>query len=213
VLQWNAQAKRAGVRRRVFCASLADVFDAEAPEGALPWLWELIRVCDWLDFLMLTKRADRIALSLPASWWTGGPWRNVWLGVTAEDQRRWNERIPLLQDVPAVVRFVSVEPQVDEIKTLRADLHGIHWMIMGGESGGGARPYDMTWTRRLLSDCLAAGVAPFVKQIGAKPYVSYVAMGEVCTSPLVKLGDRKGGTPEEWPPDLRVREFPRRAAA
>lgn len=106
-LKWNAAAK-AGERHRVFCASMADVFEAEAPAGQIERLWSLIRETPHLDWLLLTKRPERIAASLPADWGEG--YANVWLGASVEDQPRANERVPHLVRVPAVVRFLSMEP-------------------------------------------------------------------------------------------------------
>ena len=107
-LKWNREAEAAGERRKVFCASMADVFDADAPVGALERLWGLIRQTPNLDWLLLTKRPERIADSLPSDWGDGYP--NVWLGATAEDQEMADKRIPILLSVPAVVRFLSLEP-------------------------------------------------------------------------------------------------------
>lgn len=90
--RWNKQAVKDGVRRRVFCASMADVFDPEAPAGALERLWQLIRETPQLDWLLLTKRPERIASSLPADWGKG--WHNVWLGTSVENQEAADKRIP-----------------------------------------------------------------------------------------------------------------------
>ncbi|MCI0671755.1 MAG: phage Gp37/Gp68 family protein, partial [Myxococcaceae bacterium] len=116
-LKWNAAAAKAGERRRVFCASMADVFDAEAPDGALERLWALIRATPALDWLLLTKRPGRIRHSLPADWGDGYP--NVWLGTTVEDQERAEQRIPVLLDVPARVHFLSCEPLLGPVDVSR----------------------------------------------------------------------------------------------
>ncbi len=130
-----------------------------------------------------------------------GPLDNVWLGVSVEDQARWNERVPLLQDTRAAVRFVSVEPLISPIKALSSvDFLGIGWVIVGGESGRRARRCDVAWVRDIVGQCADAAVPVFVKQLGAAAVSNRV--------PLY-LKDEKGGDPIEWPADLRRREFPK----
>jgi protein gp37 len=152
------------------------------------------------------------------------PLSNVWLGVSVEDQATADERIPLLLQTPAAKRFVSYEPALGPVNFSVAlegtDYKYMHpqrpvdWVIVGGESGPGARPFDIDWARYTVAQCRAAGVAVFVKQLGANPLV-----GEGCADPgrccvhdhtgiQRHLKDRKGGNPPEWPEDLRVREFP-----
>ncbi len=194
------------------------------------------------------------------------PWPlpNVCLGVSVEDQQRADERIPLLLQCPAAVRFLSVEPLLGAVDLCalacprdgarhfsaldgRAWSHEergprIDWVIAGGESGPGARPCDVAWIRSIVQQCNAAGVGCFVKQLGAHPYERVDAFGsdaggydpndllrdfdrrppqldarEWCKVQTTdetfylrdwKLCDRKGGDMEEWPADLRVRQFP-----
>ena len=148
-LAWNRAAERAGTRRRVFCASLADVFDNQVPP---------------LDWLLLTKRPQHIAKMLPGQiagrpW----PWPNVWLGTTAENQAEADRRVPHLLSVPAVVHFLSCEPLLGP---LSPDLTGIDWVICGGESGAGARPMHPDWARGLRDQCARASVPLFFKQWG-----------------------------------------------
>ncbi len=180
-LKWNAAAAKAGVRRRVFCASMADVFDEEAPAGDLERLWALIRETPNLDWLLLTKRPERIVQSLPVDWnWNGRVgYPNVWLGTSVENQDAAELRIPILANVPAVVRFLSCEPLLgplnlaDPEAPLLWDRDGphtsdllIHWVIVGGESGPGHRPFDPAWARTLLQQSQSAGSAFFFKQHG-----------------------------------------------
>lgn len=168
------------------------------------------------------------------------PLPNVWLGCSVEDQPTADERIPKLLATPAAVRFVSFEPALAEVRFERAGAHGViyaltgersvyrgpdgdeepaapyangaklDWVIVGGESGPGARPCDLAWIRSAVSQCKAAGVAVFVKQLGAKPEHSPIihGFGADCGTLSLKLRDRHGGDPAEWPEDLRVREFP-----
>ncbi len=113
-IKWNRQAGEAGIRRRVFCASLADVFDNQVPGEWRSDLWALIAATPHLDWLLLTKRPQNIAKMLPViefegkDWGTG--WPNVWLGTTVENQEQADIRIPHLLAVPAVRRFLSCEP-------------------------------------------------------------------------------------------------------
>lgn len=192
-LAWNKAAEKAGERHRVFCSSLADVFE-DRPELA-PWredLFGLIASTRNLDWLLLTKRPENIARLWPETMnEPGGPgvlgcprpgesgWPNVWLGTTVEDQQRANERIPHLLAVPAAVRFLSCEPlleRVDLSKWLDEDKNGfsclVDWVIVGGESGPSARPFHLDWARELINECRDAGRGdprPFVKQLGALP--------------------------------------------
>lgn len=159
------------------------------------------------------------------------PLPNVWLGVSAEDQARADERIPVLLETPAAVRFVSAEPLLGPIELPAASSQqpaALDWVIVGGESGKGARACDLAWLRSIRDQCQSAGVPVFVKQLGARihgpdapPFVrSWILEDGVSewvpgirgTRPLNAIGfrlhDRHGGNPEEWPEDLRVREMP-----
>ncbi len=182
-LKWDREAAAAGERRRVFCASLADVFE-ERRELIEPRqrLFELIGQTPNLDWLLLTKRPQVAVDHWPlwAGFALGGAIRkhlpidgllrnnlvipNVWLGVSVEDQQRADERIPLLLQTPAAVRFLSVEPLLGPIEF--SDVNGIHWIIVGGESGAGARPMHPWWAQSIRDQCQAAGIAFFFKQWG-----------------------------------------------
>lgn len=132
---------------------------------------------------------------------------NIWLGVSVENQHFADERIPLLLQTPAAVRFISAEPLLEAIDVRRylasndAVRPGIDWLIIGAESGHGARNFDVQWARDLKEqvDCSMGATKLFVKQLGAKPVI-----GPAATLRLKK----KGGDMSEWPSDLRVREFP-----
>src|SRR5690348_736847 len=131
--RWNAAAEKEGRRHRVFCASMADVFE-DRPELA-PWrerLWDLIDETPWLDWQLLTKRPENVNRLVTPAWHTGAWPENVWLGTTVEDQRRAEERIPELLNCAAKVRFLSCEPLLGPVDL---DLDGIQWVIVGGESG------------------------------------------------------------------------------
>lgn len=166
---WNRKAEAAGVRPRVFCASLADVFDDAVP---VEWRRDLLHLIDdtpHLDWLLLTKRpADVPRLLSQVSNGAVEDFRhmpNVWLGTTVEDQRRADERLDDLLNVPARVHFVSAEPLLGPLD-LRRWFGGLDWVIAGGESGHGARPSHPDWYRSLRDQCEVAGVAFHFKQWG-----------------------------------------------
>jgi protein gp37 len=188
-LRWNREAERTGVRPRVFCASMADVFDNQVPEEWRWSLWRLIASTPHLDWLLLTKRPQNIALMLPeptlasmedaeeGPWHAPWPWPNVWLGTTVENQAEADRRIPHLLAVPAARRFLSCEPLLGPVDlsawwkenppgSTYWHPNGIHWVIAGGESGPGARPMHPDWARSLRDQCAAAGVPFFFKQWG-----------------------------------------------
>ena len=194
-VKWNAEARafkrEHGYRPRVFCASLADVFDNQAPSEWRKDLFALIRECRRLDWLMLTKRPQNIIKMLPADW--GDGYRNVWLGVTAENQTYFDQRWKYLQNIPAVIKFISYEPALGR---LRLPKHGPYpdWLISGGESGGGARPVNPKWVRDIIADCRRRGVTPFHKQWGtysSNPLVVEQRMSIAEAKALDKYG--KGG--------------------
>lgn len=163
-LRWNAEAQKAGERRRVFCGSMCDWSeDHPAIDAERGKLWPLIRATPWLDWQLLTKRADRITSNLPVDWGTGYP--NVWLGVSIENaDYAW--RADHLRTIPAAVRFVSYEPALGPLAHA-LDLTGLHWIIYGGESGPGYRPEDKQWARDMRDACRNAGLAFFHKQSAA----------------------------------------------
>jgi protein gp37 len=187
--KWDRKAAAAGERARVFCASMADVFedrpDLDAPRARL---WDLIERTGWLDWMLLTKRPENIARMIP--WGDNWP-SNVWAGTSVEDQRRADERLPVLRAVPAT-RFLSVEPLLGPVAL---DPEGIDWVIVGGESGPGARPMDLEWARAVRDTCQRADVPVFVKQLGT------------VWARDNHISDHKGGEPAQWPGDLRVREM------
>lgn len=162
-LRWNQEAANDRQRRRVFCASMADVFE-NRPELD-PWrdrLWDLIARTPWLDWLLLTKRPSLVARYVP--WEQAWP-SNVWLGVTVEAQEWVEQRLPHLVTLPAAVRFLSCEPLLGPL-ALHPYLERIDWLIAGGESGLRARPMNPEWPRSLRDQCLQAGVAFHFKQWG-----------------------------------------------
>ena len=188
-LMWNRKAEHEGVRRRVFCASLADIFE---DNGQLTdWRRDALDVMTqtpWLDWLLLTKRPENILDMVPDEWRTVGRWpRNVWAGTTIENQDVVIKRLSELIRVPARVRFLSCEPLLGPLD-LSEWLDFISWVIVGGESGPKARPMNPDWVRSIRGQCNGAGVAYFVKQMGG-------------------VRDKRHDL-EDMPEDLRVREYP-----
>ena len=175
--RWNRQAERDGRNHLVFCASLADVFDNEAPQGAREDLWELIRQTPRLTWQILTKRPQNMEQMRPDDWKGGYP--NVWLGITAENQQEYDRRWPALTNIPVSVRFISYEPALGALEIRECQGRTPDWLIWGGESGPGARPMDPRWAAKITLQCLTAGIAVFGKQWGSydhHPLVRYHGM-------------------------------------
>ena len=162
-LRWNAAAEKAGVRRRVFCASMADVFEARGElDPHRERLWRLIEATPHLDWLLLTKRPENIAKML------GTATPNVWLGTTVENEEMAEKRVPALLSNPATVHFLSCEPLLGPLDLrpwLVSDTH-VSWVLVGGESGGGARPMQPAWALDIRDQCMAAEVPFHFKQWG-----------------------------------------------
>lgn len=182
-LRWDRAAEKAGVRRKVFCASMADIFedrrDLDEPRARV---FALIERTPHLDWQLLTKRPEAVMRLVPESWRGGFP-HNVWMGTTVEDQRRADERIPHLLALPARVKFLSCEPLLGSVDISfwthrpcgwsgcgtcgqRPLLPFIDWVIAGGESGPGARPMHPGWVRSLRDQCTRDDVPFFFKQWG-----------------------------------------------
>lgn len=231
--RWNAQHEvffaRHGRRQRVFCASLADVFDNAVPGEWRFDLWNTIERTPNLDWLLLTKRIGNAAQMLPQIPFPRGPWfDNVWIGVSICNQAEADRDIPKLLEVCAARRFLSMEPLLGPVQLDPAALlpcknsaeivmdpetgsydccracdytgfsneWGIDWVIVGGESGPGARPVHPDWVRSLRDECQAAGVPFFFKQWGEwNPGTVHEA---VSASTSVRV--EKSGAVHPWPP-------------
>jgi protein gp37 len=194
-LKWDHLARAQGGRNRVFCASMADVFDKEVDQALRDRLWSLVRETPNLDWVILTKRIGNAPKMLPADWGAGYP--NVWLLVSV-DQVALERDTPKLLAISAAIHGVSIEPQLAPV-CLGEFAQGLEWVIVGGESGAGARPFHLEWARLLIAECAASGTAIFVQKMGCKPFEH--------GKPL-RLNDYAGGDMMEWPADLRVRQFP-----
>ena len=216
-LRWQQPA-------RIFVNSTSDLFHEALPEEDIAHVFAVMAQAPQHQFQVLTKRADRMHEMLTATSRTGGsedfrclvadvltlgdeklldwPLPNVWLGVSVENQKYADQRVPSLAGTPAAVRFLSCEPLLGPLD-LSPYLKLVDWVIVGGESGPGARPFDVAWAKALVDQCRHAGVACFVKQLGAHPM-----MGRGRNRAELELESAKGGDPSEWPTRLQVRQFP-----
>lgn len=204
-------------RPLIFTSSLTDVFHPDI-DGYRGDMWDIIRQCPHLIFQILTKRPERITEHLPEDW--GDGWDNVWLGTSVGSEKGL-QRIFDLCKVKSKIRFLSLEPLHEEISLegitlpslfgalwpLRSHPIGspdkpfIDWVIVGGESGNETglykyRPCLQWWIHKIVDQCKENNVPVFVKQLGT------------FLSKNLRLVDRHGGDIDEWPEDLRVREFP-----
>ncbi len=270
--------------RRVFVNSMSDLFHESISNEQIAAIFGVMAAAPQHTFQVLTKRpermrewfrwveaelldggdaevrqcigaADRLVDRATHVTYPAWPLRNVWVGVSVENQETADERVPHLLATPAAVRWVSYEPALgpvnfdlprcgtcgessncvsDDGGTPWCSEHdeecssghwldftsedgtrandGITWIVVGGESGSGARPFDLAWARSVVEQCRDAGTAVFVKQLGALPVEEGVDPGCVWLgrnpSSLIRLRDRKGADVSEWPADLRVREWP-----
>lgn len=176
--------------RRIFVNSMSDLFHEKVPFDYIQQVFDVMRQASWHEFQILTKRAERLADLSPKIDWP----QNVWMGVSIEDSRVI-DRADALREVPATIRFLSLEPLIGPIPNL--DLAELDWAIIGGESGNQARIMEPEWAIDLLNQCRSANVPCFVKQMG--------------TQWAKRQGSksRKGDDFSEFPEALQVREYPR----
>lgn len=175
--------------QRIFVNSMSDLFHKGVPAGFVRDVFDVMARAHWHQFQVLTKRAERLE-ELSGSL----PWpANVWQGVSVENAD-YTFRVDHLRRTGARVKFLSVEPLLGPIDNL--DLTGIDWVIVGGESGPGCRPLQITWVDRLRAICEAAGVPMFFKQTGERLAREH------------GFASRKGCDAAEWPKPWRVRQFP-----
>lgn len=196
-INWNKKAASAQTRQKVFCASMADVFEGRADlTPHRDRLFLVIESTPWLDWLLLTKRPENILDMIPASW-RETPRPNVWMGTSTENQDEADVRIPRLLQVPAVVHFLSAEPLLGPVNLSWFNYSGIDWVITGGESGPHARPMDQAWVESLWQECESYGIAFFHKQMGTV-WAKEHGLGAA----------EHASDPEQWPKHLRVQNFP-----
>jgi protein gp37 len=151
--------------RRIFVNSMSDLFHKDIPRTFVGRVFDTIEQAHWHQFQVLTKRSSRMREFVSYRYSDRAPPPNLWIGVSVEDRVRLG-RVRHLQDTPATVRFLSLEPLLGPLGQL--DLEGIHWVIVGGESGAGARPVDPAWVREIRDQCVAAAVPFFFKQWGGR---------------------------------------------
>ena len=175
--------------RRIFVNSMSDLFHEKVPFEYIEQVFDVMRQASWHEFQILTKRGERLAELASRLEWAP----NIWMGVSIEDARVV-ERVDSLREVPAAIRFLSVEPLIGPIPEL--DLTGLHWVIVGGESGDKARIMEPSWALDVVNVCRSAGVPVFVKQMG--------------TAWSRREGDKsfKGDDFDGFPEKLQVREYP-----
>jgi protein gp37 len=210
--------------RRIFTCSMSDLFHPAVNDQWLVRVFCTILAAGEHTFLILTKRPERmqrwITEHTPKIWHAAGfgaaygPLPNVWLGVSVEDQKTFDERVRPVLLTPAAVRFISYEPALGPLDARNGFYipnpvfprqASLDWVICGGESGPGARPMHLNHAREVRDQCKAAGVPFFMKQVGRYPVFDRDE-----TRGFIR--DRKGGDWDEWPADLRVREFPQRGS-
>jgi protein gp37 len=150
--------------RRVFVNSMSDLFHEAVPDTYIRAAAEVMSKANWHTYQVLTKRSSRMQSLLCTSLRAFSGLSHIWWGVSVENRSHGLPRIAHLQACPARVRFLSIEPLLEDLQTL--DLSGISWVIVGGESGWGARPMRPGWVRRIRRQCRAAGVPFFFKQWG-----------------------------------------------
>jgi len=144
--------------RRIFVCSMGDLFHGDVPAAFIRRVFEVVAVAPQHTFQVLTKRTGRLLEFVAMV-----PWPNLWLGATVEDEHCLR-RVEQLRGMPAAVRFLSLEPLLGPLSAL--DVRGIHWVIVGGETGPGARGMDPAWPRSIRDQCVAAGVPFFFKRWG-----------------------------------------------
>ena len=186
VHRWNKTAARTREFWPVFAASQADIFDNEVPDEWRDDFWKVIRECPHLTFQIVTKRIGNVLRMLPADWGAGYP--NVWLIATVVTQAEADRDIPKLLKIPAKLHGLSMEPLLERVTIPIELLSKLGWLIVGGESGPGARNMLTEWAQYLLKQCDFAGVPFFLKQLGG-------------------VLDKRAAL-EQIPPDLHRREIP-----
>jgi protein gp37 len=150
--------------KHIFVNSMSDLFHDDVPNEYIDRVVEIMLQANWHIFQVLTKRSGRMAEMLSSTLLKAAEAQNIWWGVSVEDKKHGVPRIEQLQRTPASVRFLSIEPLLEDLGTL--DLRGISWVIVGGESGPHARPMHGTWVQRILAQCDQHSVPFFFKQWG-----------------------------------------------
>jgi protein gp37 len=206
---WNSKAfagrcGKDGKRWLVFAGDLCDIFDRLGDNDARARMWKLFRETPYLTWMILTKRPQYIPRFLPKDW--GNGYDNVWIGTTVENRKNGYPRIDALRSVPATVRFISFEPLIENVSDV--DLTGIHWAIVGGESGAQARSFDLEWARAIKRQCKKFSARYFFKQLGYRPEDDGVPFALHQRMPSGSK-DTHGVLIENFPADLRTQNWPK----
>jgi len=143
---------------------MSDLFHEKVPDEYIVKVARVMKAANWHTYQILTKRAERMQKLLKGKLRFAAEQSHIWWGVSVENQKQGLPRIDLLRDSPAQVRFLSIEPLLEQLGPI--NLKGINWVIVGGESGPGARPMDIRWVRSIRAQCHSAKVAFFFKQWG-----------------------------------------------
>jgi protein gp37 len=190
-----AEPLRWAAPKTIFVNSMSDLFQDGVPDKYVEQVVRVMRMANWHTYQVLTKRADRMRDTLAGPLAFAAQDRHIWWGVSVEDSRFGLPRIAALRDSAAAMRFLSIEPLLEDLGEI--DLAGIDWAIVGGESGAGARPMHKEWVINLRQQCKTAGVPFFFKQWGG-----------VRKSQAGRVLD--GRTYDEMPKRLRVPSLPQR---
>lgn len=219
--------------RRIFVCDMSDLFYEAVPESFVDRVFAVMLCSPQHTFQVLTKRparmrdylrtveeekglqrwlnaAEELGFVAPPDESLGWPLRNVWLGTSIENQPTAQTRLPALAHCPAVGRFLSMEPLLEDVILEPTLMREIALAILGGEStqGGHARDCNLYWLRSAMRQCRATQTLVFVKQVGSRPTISY-REGIYVKEQLLQVRHKKGADMEEWPEDLRVRELPK----
>jgi protein gp37 len=176
---------------------MSDLFHEGVADEYIQRVVDVMMAAPQHTYQVLTKRATRMRELLNSKLAFVAREPNIWWGVSVEDKKYGLPRIAELQKAKVSVRFLSIEPLLEGVGTL--NLSGIDWIIVGGESGHHARPFNLDWGRSILRQCHDQKLPCFIKQLGRNPVENGAAL---------RLTDRKGGDWKEWPSDLRVRQYP-----
>ena len=186
---------RWGTRKTVFVNSMSDLFQDTVPDDYIDAVVDVMLRANWHTYQVLTKRSDRLQHMLTTKLHAAAEASHIWWGVSVEDKKYGIPRITHLQHTPAKVRFLSIEPLLEDLGTL--NLTGIHWVIVGGESGPGARPMQPSWVTKIKNQCDAQRALFFFKQWGGVQ--------------KAKAGRRLNGKTYDAMPALSTRDSPHRA--
>jgi hypothetical protein len=201
LLRVNSEAARLGIRVPVLWTPNEDVMEPAEVESRRR-LFDLILQTPCLDWLLPSNQPENFSRYLPWIIEDSDPYPNVWLGVRVESRNQAFHRIPILQQTPAALRFISAEPLVEDLGIL--SLREIHWVLCGGETGRTARPMDVHWAMHIHEQCLTQRVTFYMKQLGRKPTVDGIAI-QSSSGDGIKL--------KEMPRSLRVRNLPQPKSA